>query len=211
MKDKKELLSQMVEDGIISKEEFLKRVSFLEEKSEHLITNHSNINNSVETKNTGVKNSESKKDRKWIVYIILISIILLLLSFIYIILSFNSAIGNKIVDGNISNNGTVNNINEATNGNKENIKVDDSENKVSDEEQIINNDTYTKNSNSIAPSSTEIPRNSTIIKDNPSKITIGTTKEEVLEIMGTPDIIYENLNQWNYNYNSMGFDGTNRE
>ncbi|MBF8983007.1 DnaJ domain-containing protein [Lutibacter sp. B2] len=42
--------------------------------------------------------------------------------------------------------------------------------------------------------------------DTNKKITIGTTKEEVLEIMGTPDTIYESLNSWSYDGDSINFD-----
>ena len=47
-------------------------------------------------------------------------------------------------------------------------------------------------------------------KDTNEKLTIGSTKEEVLEIMGTPEVIYERLNQWSYDTDTVSFDAENR-
>lgn len=41
-------------------------------------------------------------------------------------------------------------------------------------------------------------------------ITIGSTKDEVLEVLGTPSNIYPSLNEWGYNCEYISFDGNER-
>lgn len=51
-----------------------------------------------------------------------------------------------------------------------------------------------------------------IIEDNSGSryLTIGSTKDEVLEILGTPSEINANLNLWYYGFARLSFDGQNR-